>query len=1001
MIFKYIACALLLLPFALPAQDRCATVVYDDLRHRQNPALETEDGFEQWIARKILERKQRTFSANRIQSTPYIIPVVVHVIHNNEAIGTGTNISDAQINSQISVLNKDFRRLNADAGSTPAEFLGVAGSLEIQFVLASQDPEGLATNGITRTPGTQTQWALADNNSLKELSYWPAEDYLNIWVVNMESPYIGYAQLPVSGTLDGLDNSSFDRLTDGVVIHYRAFGSINDGAFNLDPAFNKGRTTTHEVGHFFGLRHIWGDKSGCATDYVDDTPSQNSATAGCPSHPQVSCSHNKMFQNYMDYSNDACMNLFTAGQFMRSVIVIENSPRRASLLTSHGTAAPTTVANDLGLRRIVTPNQVTCSNPYTPQLEIRNYGSNTISSAQINVSIDGGVVETKTFSSLGLASLQMTTVNFAAIAFTPGTSHTLDFTIVQTNGTTDGNPFSNTISLNVSSPTGTTLPISETFNSMPSGWTVDNPDQLTTWVNGSAPDSSPTNRAMTINLNSYENYGTRDWLVTPFFPVPTPLSTQLKFDVAYAQYPGEDGDALRVYALPACSRDLSQAILLYDKSGAALATASSRSSSFVPGSENDWRRGEAASLGGLSAGTPWQLAFVSVNGYGNNIYIDNVSINDQVVNDIALTGIESPGIVSCNANPVVRFTVKNFTGAVINTFGVSRRLNNGTAVVQNFSGVGLAAYEQRTFNLDAFALPEGTNKVHLGLQNPNGFPDSAPANDTLTLVSRLDRSQDVSPLRVTFDQSFEIPWIPMSYPGAETWATSATNKGSSAIYPAFTNTNVGEDAWLVSPVLDLSDQSTGSMFFDISYRVRSPGNERLRVLASKDCGYTYPIVLLDRQGSQFDSTPLSTSWVPSSDGDWTHPFINLDTLAGSSLARIAFVVTNQNGNNLYLDNIELFVGNDPAPPLATPPYQLYYTDQVSQAQLGLSFYLTQRNDVHLQIYSSMGQLVTDNLLPDVLNQTYYFDLSSQAAGIYIFRLQIGQEFHTSKVFLTH
>ncbi|HCW08707.1 MAG TPA: hypothetical protein DGG95_15215, partial [Cytophagales bacterium] len=249
-----------------------------------------------------------------------------------EPLGTGTNIPDDQILSQINVLNEDFNRLNADTINTPAEFKSRAGQMNIQFSLAQQDPNGNTSNGITRTLGTKTSWTINDNDELKSLSYWPAENYLNIWVCNL-TDYLGFTQLPIS-TLPGLENTSRNRLTDGTIIWYKAFGK---GNFNLEPGYNLGRTTTHEAGHFFGLRHIWGDVNGCdGTDYIDDTPPQNGSTAGCPVHPQKECPSDnpvaKMFQNYLDYTDDACMNLFTRDQATRMEVVLENSPRRFSLL---------------------------------------------------------------------------------------------------------------------------------------------------------------------------------------------------------------------------------------------------------------------------------------------------------------------------------------------------------------------------------------------------------------------------------------------------------------------------------------------------------------------------------------------------------------------------------------------------------------------------------------------------------------------------------------------
>ena len=249
------------------------------------------------------------------------VRVVVHIIHKGEATGVGTNISDAQVLSQLEVLNKDFNRFNVDALNTPGEFRSVAGSMVVQFVLSA----------VNRVQGSKPSWTVQDNTTLKAQSYWPAEDYLNIWVCDL-TDYYGYTQFPTS-SLPGLDYSPTNRLTDGIIISYKAFGSKDYGNFDLRSNFNRGRTTVHEVGHFLGLRHIWGDQTGCSgTDYVDDTPVQSDKTFGCPSHPQSSCASNKMFQNFMDFTDDACMNLFTQGQVNRMITVLENSPRRASLL---------------------------------------------------------------------------------------------------------------------------------------------------------------------------------------------------------------------------------------------------------------------------------------------------------------------------------------------------------------------------------------------------------------------------------------------------------------------------------------------------------------------------------------------------------------------------------------------------------------------------------------------------------------------------------------------
>jgi gliding motility-associated-like protein len=320
----------------LNAQLRCALIESD-----QRNVYERDGQFEKWLQQ--LKPAAKTQAREGQSENEYAIRIAVHVIHKGEQPGSGSNISDEQIQSQIEVLNKDFNRLNSDASLTPSEFLPVAGKMNITFELSA----------ITRDRGSKSSWTIADNAELKENSYWPAEDYINIWVCDL-TDYLGNTQFPVS-TLPGIEGADNNRLTDGILISYRVFGSNDYGSFNLKPGYLKGRTLVHEMGHFFGLRHIWGDATDClGTDYVADTPPQSDRTSGCPTHPQPDCPSqnpvNKMFQNYMDLSDDACMNLFTKNQIERMTIVLENSPRRASLLL------PLDKPPVAGINKIFSPN---------------------------------------------------------------------------------------------------------------------------------------------------------------------------------------------------------------------------------------------------------------------------------------------------------------------------------------------------------------------------------------------------------------------------------------------------------------------------------------------------------------------------------------------------------------------------------------------------------------------------------------------------------------------
>lgn len=243
------------------------------------------------------------------------IPVVVHVLHNGESIGTGQNISMIQIESQIEVLNEDFRRQNANASNTPSSFIPVAADPEFEFFLACIDPDGNPTNGIVRQHGQSNYIVVLDSNGeIDEFATgiklgsngspaWPTDKYLNIWVCDLAN-ILGYAQFP--------DQFYAKPNTDGIVVTTTAFGRTG----NVSAPYHLGRTATHEIGHWLNLQHIWGDYDGCGGqgDFVNDTPDQKNEYYGCPSFPQTSCGSNDMFMNYMDYTDDGCMNIFTIGQ---------------------------------------------------------------------------------------------------------------------------------------------------------------------------------------------------------------------------------------------------------------------------------------------------------------------------------------------------------------------------------------------------------------------------------------------------------------------------------------------------------------------------------------------------------------------------------------------------------------------------------------------------------------------------------------------------------------
>jgi hypothetical protein len=271
------------------------------------------------------QTKNFQLSNAKVAAASVNIPVVIHVVYKTAS----QNISDAQINSQIAILNQDFRKLNADKVNVPSAFASLAADCNINFCLAQQDPNGNATNGIIRKSTTVTSFLGDDqvkSSTTGGSNAWNTAKYLNIWVCNLGDDLLGYAQFPGG-----------PASTDGVVILHTAFGNIGTAA----APFNKGRTATHEVGHWLNLRHIWGDAN-CGNDLVSDTPTQQTSNTGCPTFPKKTCSNNgDMSMNYMDYTNDACMYMFTAGQSTRMNALFTGA--RSGLVSSLGCQAPATV----------------------------------------------------------------------------------------------------------------------------------------------------------------------------------------------------------------------------------------------------------------------------------------------------------------------------------------------------------------------------------------------------------------------------------------------------------------------------------------------------------------------------------------------------------------------------------------------------------------------------------------------------------------------------------
>ena len=303
---------------ASQAQRICGSEAYKRQLLQSNPSIQNSfDAVELQIAKATKKFAARDTTLNEVIN----IPVVIHVIYKT----TAQNISDDQIRSQLTALNNDFANLNQDKSKRPGVFNAVASDVKIKFCLAQVDPQGNKTTGIIRKSTTADVFTADDamKTSLRGGDNpWDNKKYLNIWVCALSGRSLGYATPPGS-----------NAAIDGVVIAFDVFGTVG----SLRTSFNKGRTATHEVGHWMGLKHLWGDTD-CGDDGIDDTPRQKTYNFGTPVFPNVtSCSPNAngdMFMNYMDFSDDAAMNMFTNDQKKRMRALFATGNIRNSFLSS-------------------------------------------------------------------------------------------------------------------------------------------------------------------------------------------------------------------------------------------------------------------------------------------------------------------------------------------------------------------------------------------------------------------------------------------------------------------------------------------------------------------------------------------------------------------------------------------------------------------------------------------------------------------------------------------
>jgi PKD repeat protein len=589
----YIGFLLLFFVFSLRSQ-HSEPCYFDRYQKANKKAIEKSEG----VVRNTLDQLHQKVQTH--DTNIKTIPVVIHVIHD----GGTNNISDAQIQSQIAVLNEDFRRLSGTNG------YGVGVDTEIEFCLAKKDPSGKCTNGIVRIKSPLSNHQTYQRSMLTQLSFWDNTRYLNVYVVkniNNGSGTAGYSSFP-GGPPD----------EDGIVVRHDYFGKTGTASATL------GRTVTHEIGHWLGLYHTFNGGCGADTctdgDYVCDTPPAANPNFGCPTINSCATdvpNVNDQIQNYMDYSNDNCKNMFTAGQKQRMLATLTSL--RTNIwqgwnIDSTGCDSGYISSNCNVIADFVTLNPNICignsiafynrsqNNPTSYQWYFQNGIPATSAVANPTVSYSTiGNFQVKLIVINSYGSDSLTLINYVQVT-TP--------------------------------PVGQALPYSESFESFAfptNGITIDNPDEGITWERDTIAIAYQGIASAKINNLINTNYGQSDALVLPIFDFTSFVGTPyLFFKWAYAKSDVNYSDEMMVLISKDCDVTWTQA---FYRTGTNLVTGPTQTTPYIPNASTVWKTANIG-LASYSSYSNVRIKIVNVTDGGNNLYIDNINLGPLVTGQI-------------------------------------------------------------------------------------------------------------------------------------------------------------------------------------------------------------------------------------------------------------------------------------------------------------------------------------------------------------------------------
>ncbi|RMG81492.1 MAG: T9SS C-terminal target domain-containing protein [Bacteroidetes bacterium] len=568
------------------------------------------------------------------------IPTVVHIIHNGEPVGQGPNLSEDRILGQIAILNQDFAALNPEFNQTPAQWAPVAGTPNIQFCLATIDPDGNPTNGIDRVQFNITGTDWQNNNiesELKPAVNWDPNHYLNIYVLAIpgttaQGGVVGYSNYPTQFELG--------TATDGPVVDYNWFGAPGFGQSGY-------RAITHEIGHYLGLPHPFDGNSCTQDDGIADTPNVEEATSNLanlncantyPMGP-VSCGNEHMYVNYMDYTNENCYTSFTEGQVNVMRGVLDGTSQGFGYgsrkpLVEYSAIACIVAEFDAGILEVIEPTARVCdADSIAPVVKLRNFGTENIQSVYIAYQIDDNAPDTTLWTGTlnSGSNINVTLPKFMP----PNGAYTFKTYTFLPNNMTDQRMANDTVSFNgvVNYPLAapvledlegeTGFPTNEGYFRVQVNPANDNFQ----WVIASGLSAyGMGDQCLWFNnfdgTNNANPFGSTDAIISPYFDLSGSNNTQLVFDVAYTNFDTTFSDTLLIFVSTGCSGNFDQ--LVYVKGGTDLATAPPSADFFIP-TDQQWRT-DTVDLTMFDGQPDLSIAFVNFSGWGNNLFLDNIQI---------------------------------------------------------------------------------------------------------------------------------------------------------------------------------------------------------------------------------------------------------------------------------------------------------------------------------------------------------------------------------------